>query len=123
MRTSIPFRTVLRDDQAGPPTEVQRLVQGAAELLALGVRAELKPSAFNEGPIAVVALGQRPTLADSVEILAVEAGDAPGEVVVRYEVRSDGPQADAIAYPIHAVTVPRGTQTCRFERSGELAAR
>lgn len=108
---------MLRDDQGGPEAEVARLVQGVTELTALGIRAEVKPSAFTDGPIAVVALGQRPTLADSVEILAVEAGDEPGEVIVRYQVRDDGPQADALAFPIHAVTVPRGTKTCKFEKT------
>ena len=116
MRTSIPFRTVVRDTRSGPPDAVSKLVQGSGELTALGLRAELKPSAFTDGPIAVVALGQRPTGEDTVEIVGVEAGDAPGEVIVRYEVRSDGPPTDVISYPIHAVTVPRGTKACRFEK-------
>lgn len=119
VRTSIPFRTVLRDPHGGPAQPVSQLVQGTQELEALGLRARLKPSAFTDGPIAVVALGERASPAGSVEVVEVVAGDAPGEVIVRYQVRTDGAPGQAPASPIHAVTVPRGTRRCSFERAAE----
>lgn len=114
---ALEYRTLLHDQQSGPASAATKLVTTAEGLLDLGLRGELPSQAFDALPVAMIALGQQPTLAHSVEVTGVSEGASADEAVIHYRHRTDGPPADALSFPVQLIALPVTVRRCRFEKA------